>query len=108
MSIQAVIENKLLEALSPSFLEVINESHMHNVPKGSDSHFKIVAISDQFSDKTLVARHKMMYQLLDEHLAGGVHALALHTYTAEEYEKKHGVIPDSPLCLGGNKLTPGV
>lgn len=107
MSVQSEIENKLLNTFAPSFLEVTNESHMHNVPAGSESHFKIVLISNEFDKKMLVARHKMVYKTLDDELNAGVHALALHTYTPEEYEAKHGAIPESPLCLGGNKLTPG-
>ncbi|MDX1811352.1 MAG: BolA/IbaG family iron-sulfur metabolism protein [Gammaproteobacteria bacterium] len=108
MSIQEVLESRLLEQFSPQFLDVINESHMHNVPKGSESHFKLVIVSDDFAGKSLVMRHKAVYQLLNDQLEGGVHALALHTYTPEEYEKRHGQIPDSPLCRGGNKLKPGV
>lgn len=107
MSVQSEIENKLVNAFSPEFLEVVNESHMHNVPKGSESHFKVVLISDNFDKKMLVARHKMVYKALDNELKGGVHALALHTYTPSEYEEKHGKIPESPLCMGGNKLKPG-
>lgn len=108
MSVQSVIEDKILNSFSPMFLEVINESHMHNVPKGSESHFKIVVVTDQFENKSLLARHKMLYQLLDDELKSGVHALALHTFTAAEYEAKHGQVPESPLCMGGNKLKPGV
>ena len=107
MSIQATIEEKLLNHFSPEFLEVINESHMHNVPKGSESHFKVVLISDQFEGKSLIARHKQIYQVLDAEIKGGVHALALHTYTPQEYEARHGVIPDSPLCHGGSKAKSG-
>ncbi len=107
MTVQSEIENKLLDAFSPSFLEVLNESHMHNVPKGSESHFKVILISDEFDGKMLVARHKLVYKVLAEELANGVHALALHTHTVAEYETKHGTVPDSPLCLGGNKLGAG-
>ena len=52
MSTQDIITQKL-QALSPEHLEVINESHMHNVPEGSESHFKVVIVSDAFKDKML-------------------------------------------------------
>lgn len=42
------IETKIrecLQKLSPSHLEVVNESYMHNVPKGSESHFKVLVVS---------------------------------------------------------------
>ncbi|MGY8992269.1 MAG: BolA family protein, partial [Rhodospirillales bacterium] len=48
MSVQSVIESKISESLAPSYLEVINESHMHSVPPGSESHFKVIIVADSF------------------------------------------------------------
>ncbi len=100
MSTQEVITQKL-QALSPEHLEVINESHMHNVPEGSESHFKVVIVSDDFKDKMLIARHRLVNKALEEELSGGIHALALHTMTMEEWFEK-GNAPESPPCLGGS------
>lgn len=50
---------------------------MHSVPKGSETHFKVVVVSDQFKDKTLLDRHRAVNQLLDEELKSGVHALSI-------------------------------
>ncbi len=80
---QQTITSKLEQALSPQHLEVINESHMHNVPDGSESHFKVVIVSDGFKDKMLVARHRLVYKALEHELKGGIHALALHSLTME-------------------------
>lgn len=44
------IRKKLVNSLNPSHIEVINESYMHNVPKGSETHFKVVVVSDTFKD----------------------------------------------------------
>ena len=44
-----------------------------------------------------------MNGVLAEQLAGGVHALALHTMTPEEWFAKGGEVPQSPDCLGGGK-----
>ena len=79
MIIQKQITQTLSEALEPAHLDVINESGMHNVPKGSETHFKVVAVSEQFGGKTLVNRHRMINELLADQLAGGVHALSLQT-----------------------------
>lgn len=103
MNTQQAIEQKLHDALSPQHLEVTNESHMHNVPEGSESHFKVVVVSDGFSGKNLLARHRQINRILAEELQGGVHALALHTMTTAEWFEKAGKAPDSPLCLGGGK-----
>lgn len=48
MTMQQQIEAKLAAALSPSHLEVINESYMHRVAPGSESHFKVVVVSQAF------------------------------------------------------------
>ena len=103
MIIQQRITDKLNSTFSPVFLEVLNESHNHNVPSGSESHFKVTIIAGAFDGKRLIQRHRMINQLLAEELAGEVHALALHTYTAEEWQKRMGEIPESPKCLGGSK-----
>ena len=102
MNKQQTITSKLQEAFQPEHLEVINESHMHNVPEGSESHFKVVIVTDDFQDKMLLARHRLVNKVLEEELSGGIHALALHTMTMEEWFKKGGV-PESPLCMGGDK-----
>lgn len=99
MTTQEIITEKL-QALSPEHLEVINESHMHNVPEGSESHFKVVIVSNAFKDKMLIARHRLVNKALEEELKGGIHALALHTMTMEEWFEK-GNTPESPPCLGG-------
>ncbi len=102
MSVEDDIIQKLQDCLSPEHLEVINESHMHNVPPGSESHFKVIAVSAAFEGKMLVARHRMINQALAEELAGPVHALALHTMTPGEWAEK-GEAPQSPPCMGGGK-----
>ena len=102
MNIQQQIESQLGEALQPSFLEVVNESDQHNVPANSETHFKVVIVSALFEGQRPVARHQKIYRALAEQLEGPVHALALHTYTATEWEDQQ-VAPESPACLGGSK-----
>ena len=102
MSIESDITEKIYNELNPSYLEVLNESHTHNVPPGSESHFKVTVVSSEFEGKLPVARHRIINKLLAEELSGPVHALALHTMTPEEWEKT-GAAPDSPPCMGGSK-----
>jgi BolA protein len=103
MTIQANIETKITNALQPEYLEVANESHMHNVPPDSESHFKVTVVTAEFNGKMLVARHRVLNQLLKEELEGPVHALSLNTLTPEEWQEKNGEIRKSPPCLGGSK-----
>ncbi|MCS5595061.1 MAG: BolA/IbaG family iron-sulfur metabolism protein [Porticoccaceae bacterium] len=99
--VEQAIVTKLSRDLDPSTLEVTNESFMHSVPEGSESHFKLVVVSEKFESKRLVQRHQMIYALLRDELAGPVHALAIHTYTSKEWQAKEGSAPDSPKCHGG-------
>lgn len=103
MSVQSTIENKLAEGINALHLEVINESSNHNVPPGSESHFKVVVVSNDFDGQNLVARHRTVNSILQEELSGIIHALALHTYTEAEWHERHGDAPMSPPCLGGSK-----
>jgi len=99
-SVQQTIEARL-QALSPAFLRIENESHMHSGP-AADSHFKVTLVSDAFSGVRAVARHQKVYGLLQEELQGAVHALALHLYAPDEWQDE-SQIPASPSCKGGSK-----
>ncbi len=104
MSTQHIIEQKLRDALSPSHLEVINESHMHSVAPGSETHFKVVVVSREFEGLSAVARHKLVYGVLDAELKKerGVHALAITSRTPGEWSSAP-VAHVSPPCHGGSK-----
>ncbi|MFA5631373.1 MAG: BolA/IbaG family iron-sulfur metabolism protein [Porticoccaceae bacterium] len=97
------IEGKLNVAFAPDFIEVVNESHMHSVPANSETHFKVTLVTEKFAGLRLVRRHQDVYKVLDDELKSGVHALALHTYTPDEWQ---GRAPDSPQCRGGSKKQP--
>ncbi|MFQ5958487.1 MAG: BolA family protein [Alphaproteobacteria bacterium] len=103
MSVQETIEAKIRAALAPAHLEVIDESHMHSVPPGSESHFKLVIVSDAFAGKPLVRRHQLVNGLLADELKQGLHALAMETLTAAEWQARGGRTAASPPCLGGSK-----
>lgn len=101
MTVQSTIETKLQEGLNLIHLEVINESSQHNVPPGSESHFKLVLVSNDFAGKMLIKRHRMVNEILANELQGQIHALSMHTYTEDEWQEKAGQAPNSPPCLGG-------
>ncbi|KJY82274.1 transcriptional regulator BolA [Vibrio galatheae] len=101
--IQEIIESKLSEAFNPDHLSVVNESYMHNVPAGSESHFKVVIVSEKFAGARLIARHRQVNQVLADELANHIHALSMHTYTGAEWQEQNQLAPDSPMCLGGSK-----
>jgi len=103
MQIRNAIRQTLTAELAPAHLEVHNESAMHNVPTGSETHFKVVAVSEVFTGRSRVARHRLVYGLLAAQLAGGVHALAVSALTPEEWRRGGGEGRRSPPCLGGGR-----
>lgn len=88
-----------LGGLSTHYLELVNESHMHS--RGEETHFKAVIVSPEFAGLNAVRRHQKVYAALGD-LMSQFHALALHTYTPQEWAAQ-GAAPESPTCLGGSK-----
>jgi len=98
------IEQTLHEALSPLHLDVTDESHMHNVPAGAESHFKVLVVSEGFGAERPLGRHRRVNALLRDELDNGLHALSIHAWTpAEWFDKGGGAAPESPPCQGGGK-----
>ena len=100
MSVQETIIDKLRIGLSPTHLQVDNISHMHAVPADAETHFDIIVVANSFEGLRAVQCHQRVYQLLAEELSSGVHALAIHAFTAEYWAQK-GEVAAPPECLGG-------
>ena len=103
MTVQQTIEEKIQSELTPSRLDVINESHMHNVPPGSESHFKLVVVSPAFENLSLVQRHQKINAILAKELKQDIHALSMETHTDQEWQQRAGRTIASPQCHGGGK-----
>lgn len=93
------IEQVLTDAIAPDHLEVLNESHRHHVPPGSETHVKITAVSPVFEKKSRIERHRLIQHLLATELNQGLHALSMHLYTPAEWQKAK--VPSSPACRDG-------
>ncbi|KAL8815507.1 MAG: hypothetical protein Q9191_008459 [Dirinaria sp. TL-2023a] len=93
--IEDAVRSKITSSLSPSLIEIYNDSHLHahhKAMQGSvsrETHFRLVVVSDAFQGKLQPARHRMVYALLREELdaEGGIHALQLKTQTVSERQK---------------------
>ncbi len=95
--IDTTITEKIQKNFPIDHFELVNESHRHAGP-AQDSHFKIILSSEAFEGLSRVKRHQTVYRLLAEEMAGPVHALALHLYSPEEWQKLTDGAPDSPDC----------
>jgi BolA protein len=103
VSIHQRIQQKLEGALAPLHLDVENESRMHSVPPGSETHFKVIVVSPAFEGMGLIDRHRRVHAILSEELAGGVHALTIRALTPAQWETEDPSAFRSPPCLGGSK-----
>jgi BolA protein len=75
------IEQKLKAAFAPKALTVSDDSHKHHGHsgwrEGGETHFSVIVLSDAFTGKSRIERHRMINSALADELAGGVHALAI-------------------------------
>ena len=101
--VQDAIANRLEAAFAPLHLEVINESHLHNVPPGSERHFKVVIVGEAFDGQPLVRRHRAVNTALAAEFEAGLHALSIVALTPAQWADRAGDIAASPNCMGGSK-----
>ena len=78
------LQARLQELLAPTVLEVIDESSQHAGHAGADSsgygtHFRVRIASPMFTGRSRVARHRLVYDALQDFVARGLHALAIET-----------------------------
>jgi len=92
------INDILTTQIMPLKLLVENESASHNVPADSESHFKVTAVANKFQQLSLIERHRYINTLLENEFKTGLHALSLHLYTPDEWQRKQGITLDSPKC----------
>ena len=96
------IESVLDEHIPLMHLEVLDESGNHSVPDGAESHFKVVLVSTDFESQSRIDRHRRVNGLLQGEFDDGMHALAIHAYTEQEWAKRFGQAPMSPPCAGAH------
>jgi len=81
MTMAGVIREKLEAAFAPTHLEVIDESEQHRGHagwrEGGETHFRVVMRAAAFDGTSRVERSRSVHRVLEDELAGRVHALAL-------------------------------
>ena len=77
----ARVEAALRERLRPTLVEVQDDSHLHAGHAGAKEgrHFTVRVTSDAFAGLSRVARHRLVYDALQDFVARGLHALAIET-----------------------------
>ncbi|MDD2924490.1 BolA family protein [Rhodoferax sp.] len=82
----AQLQQRLQSVLQPSALEVIDESSQHHGHAGANgtgwgTHFRVRITSSQFIGKPPLARHRLVYDALQDFMDQGLHALAIEAKT---------------------------
>ena len=87
MSLAARIRERLA-SLEPLSLDIVDESAKHEGHAGArpegETHWRVSIVSPRFAGQTVVARHRMIYQALDELMQNPIHALAITARAPEE------------------------
>ena len=78
------LQLRLVELLAPTQLEVFDESWKHEGHAGADgsgsgTHFRVRIASPLFAGRSRVARHRLVYDALQDFVDRGLHALAIET-----------------------------
>lgn len=75
------IRAALAAALSPTALEVVDDSARHaghsGAQAGGETHYNVMVVSPAFAGQGRVARHRLVNQALGAEFASGLHALSL-------------------------------
>jgi len=81
MNFKTSIYNKLSNSFAPEHLEVIDESHLHEghqgYKEGLTTHIKIIIRSAQFAGLNKIILHKAIYEVIDEEIKSGLHAISI-------------------------------
>ena len=81
------ITRLLTEAFAPENLGVEDESHLHEGHVGARDgrgHFRVLIVSGEFTDKSLLQRHRMVYKALGDLMRTDIHALSIDAWSPEE------------------------
>ena len=85
------IEKIIRNTIKPNLMSVkdVSEEHRgHNsFREGVESHFEIMLVSEKFSNKSKIKRHRVVNEMLKEEFLSDLHSVTLKLYSVEEYTK---------------------
>ncbi len=91
MTVADDIRAKLEAALAPSTLDIVDESASHaghaGARPGGQSHFRLTIVAPGFAGKSRLERQRMINKILEQELAGPVHALAITAMSETESDR---------------------
>jgi len=85
-----MIRQRLIEALSPTHLEIEDQSHLHaghtEARRSGGGHFRVEIESPGFEGRSRMQRHRLVHQALADLMSGEIHALSISTRAPGEPE----------------------
>jgi BolA family transcriptional regulator, general stress-responsive regulator len=82
-----MINERIRDHFPVAHLEVIDESHLHAGHAGAADgrgHFKVIVVSDAFSTRSPLQRHRLIYEALGDAMVTDIHALSIHALSPAE------------------------
>jgi len=76
-----------LQALEPVSIEVVDDSARHAGHEGAKSgggHYNVQIVSPQFEGKSLIERHRLVYDAIGDMMQKEIHALSIRALTPGE------------------------
>ncbi len=81
------IKSRLERELSPTHIDIVDESHLHAGHAGAASgagHFSVTIVSDKFTGKSAIQRHRMVYLAVNDLMPSEIHALSIKALSKAE------------------------
>ena len=84
------IKKRISSKMNVDQIEIIDQSHQHagHTQNTGGGHYKAIIISDDFNNKNLVERHRMVYDALGDLMQNEIHAFSMNTLTVSEFNNK--------------------
>ena len=95
------IEEKIQQKFNVIHFKLINNSHLHKM-EGNNTHYTMLVISDDFTDMSVVDRHRAIMQVCNCAFKGPLHALSLRLFTQKESKEKD-ISLTPPNCMSNNQ-----
>ena len=83
----AEIKSRLVRELSPMHIDIVDESHLHAGHAGAASgagHFSVTIVSDKFTGKSAIQRHRMVYLAVNDLMPSEIHALSIDAQAPDD------------------------
>ncbi len=83
----AEIKSRLERELSPTHIDIVDESHLHAGHAGAASgagHFNVTIVSDKFTGKSAIQRHRMVYLAVNDLMPSEIHALSIDAQAPDD------------------------